>query len=194
MTHEVPQLNLHNHPCLLLPRSFVLLLRLTLSRCLCRTFLGHRGLLSFHLWYLVLEIWKYSVLQPIKLRKPREKNITQTRKLRTVSNTLLIFIKIIRTRGFILAKETSHNDLELPPVVLVRVEVAGDHHAIGELPPCERKLSGLTITATGELYEDLAQARNLNSGHGSWNFQALYLAKLGTLLSDILQYIFIFFL
>ena len=52
--------------------------------------------------------------------------------------------------------------LELPPVVLVRLEVAGDDDAVGELPAGEGVLRLLAVGDGRELHEDLATPGNLN--------------------------------
>ena len=51
--------------------------------------------------------------------------------------------------------------LELPPVVLVRLEVAGDDDAVGELPAGEGVLRLLAVGDGRELHEDLAATGNL---------------------------------
>ena len=51
--------------------------------------------------------------------------------------------------------------LELPPVVLVGLEVAGDDDAVGELPAGEGVLRLLAVGDGLELHEDLATAGNL---------------------------------
>merc|ERR1719495_1023621 len=77
--------------------------------------------------------------------------------------------------------------LEVPTVVLVRVEVGGDDHAVGELATGQGVLGLLTLHRGAKLDKYLSAAGDFNSRHRSRNFEATHLSKLAALLPDVLQ-------
>ena len=84
--------------------------------------------------------------------------------------------------------------LKLSAMILVRVEIAGDDHAIRELSPCECVLGLLALHAGTELDEDLSAARYIHARHRTRDLDTAHLSKPTTLLADILQNILVLLL
>jgi len=76
--------------------------------------------------------------------------------------------------------------LKLSTMILVRVEITGNDHAIRELSSCESVLGFLALHAGAELDEDLPAPRYIHARHRTRDLDTAHLSKPATFLADIL--------